>query len=274
MTIAEAISQSPVSVHRRDAELLLAHVLAQPRTWVLAHPEAPLTDTEQASFLTLIQRRVEGTPLQYLLGLQEFYGLELRVTPDALIPRPETELLVEAVIAWSRKRLKPMNMLDIGTGTGAIALALAANEPMLEVLATDISPSALQLARDNALRLGLNDRVRFLESDLFSSLEPGLLFDAIVSNPPYIPAGDATTMQREVVEHEPHLALFAGPDGLAIYRRLIPLAWESLRMEGLLALEFGYGQADAMRDLLYGWRNVRILNDYAGIPRIALANRD
>jgi release factor glutamine methyltransferase len=274
MNIGETITAASTQIDRRDAELLLAHVLQQPRTYVLAHPEVELDFIQRANFEALITRRAQGMPLQYLLGMQEFYGLELRVTPDALIPRPETEQLVEAVLAWSRKRMKPMNVLDIGTGTGAIALALVSNEPMLNVVATDVSLPALQLARDNALRLGLSDRVRFVESDLFSNLHPTVLFDAIVSNPPYIPAGDASSMQREVVEHEPHTALFAGADGLDIYRRLIPFAWNALRSEGLLALEFGYGQGEAMRTLLRGWRNVRILDDYAGIPRIALAQHD
>ncbi|MEO6923607.1 MAG: peptide chain release factor N(5)-glutamine methyltransferase [Acidobacteriaceae bacterium] len=273
MTI-QTILAATSTIDRRDAELLLAHVLRRDRTYLLAHPEATLDAAQQTTFEDLVTRRAHGTPLQYLLGMQEFYGLELRVTPDALIPRPETEQLVEAVLAWSRTRLKPLTMLDIGTGTGAIALALASTSPMIEVLATDISPAALQLARDNALRLQLSSRVRFIESDLFGRIEHGMLFDAIISNPPYIPLGDAATLQREVVDHEPHTALFAGQDGLEIYRRLIPVAWGFLRTEGLLALEFGFGQADALRDLLRGWRNVRILNDYAGIPRIALAEHD
>jgi release factor glutamine methyltransferase len=274
MQLSDILTEATKAIARRDAELLLAHTLHQPRTFLLAHPEAELTAPQQTTFESLTARRANGVPLQYLTGLQEFYGLELRTTPDALIPRPETEHLVEAVLTWSRTQFKPLRILDIGTGTGAIAIAIAANEPVAEILATDISRSALTLARDNALRLGFADRIRFLESDLFTSLNPGgKPFDVIVSNPPYVSSTDAATMQREVVDHEPHTALFAGPDGLEIYRRLIPLAYERLRESGLLALEFGFGQADALAHLLNGWRNVRFLNDYANIPRVALAER-
>jgi release factor glutamine methyltransferase len=274
MTVHDILLETSTSIARRDAELLLAHTLRQPRTYLIAHPEAILTQQQRDSFESLTKRRAAGVPLQYLTGMQEFFGLEFHVTPAVLIPRPETEHLVEAVLNWSHTQVKPLRILDIGTGSGAIAIAVAANEPSANITATDISPLALNVARDNALRLGVSDRIRFVQSDLFASLNPGPApFDAIVSNPPYVPATDAPTMQREVVDHEPHTALFAGPDGLMIYRRLIPLAYNALRESGLLALEFGFGQTFALTELLRGWNNVRFLDDYAGIPRVALAER-
>lgn len=271
MTLRTAIAQASTLITQRDAETLALHLLRQPRAWLLAHPEAELTEQQSAALLALAHRRAAGEPLQYLTGVQEFYGLALRVTPAVLIPRPETEHLVEAVLTWCQLQQKPLRLLDVGTGSGAIALALAANEPSAEILATDISLDALEIARDNALRLGLGDRVRVLHSDLLPPDEDP--FDAIVSNPPYIPSLDAPTLQREVLDHEPHTALFAGADGLDIYRRLIPAARSTLRESGLLALEIGFGQQAALIHLLAGWNNIRFVNDYAGIPRVALAER-
>ncbi len=274
MTVHDILLEAATQIQRRDAELLLAHTLHQQRTWLIAHPEAVLTQPQRDSFESLIHRRAAGEPLQYLTGTQEFFGLDFRVTPAVLIPRPETEHLVEAVLAWSESQIKPLRLLDIGTGSGAIAIALAANQSSAEIIATDISPTALALARDNALRLGFGSRIRFLEGDLFSALDDKEeYFDAIVSNPPYIPLADAPTMQREVVDHEPHTALFAGEKGLDIYRRLIPAARTRLRQDGLLALEIGFGQSAALTQLLASWSNVQFVNDYAGIPRVALATR-
>jgi release factor glutamine methyltransferase len=273
MTVHDLLLEAATQVQRRDAELLLAHTLNQPRTWLIAHPEATLTPPQRDAFEALITRRAAGEPLQYLTGTQEFFGLDIRVTPAVLIPRPETEHLVEAVLAWTQSQFKPLRLLEIGTGSGAIALALAAHQPSAEIIATDISPMALALARDNALRLGLGSRIRFLQSDLFASLDPTGYFDAIVSNPPYIPLADAPTLQREVLHHEPHTALFAGEEGLDIYRRLIPAARSRMRADGLLALEIGFGQREAITHLLATWSNVHFLDDYANIPRVALATR-
>jgi len=274
MTVHNLLLEASTVIARRDAELLLAHTLGQPRIWLLAHPEAEVREAEAASFLGLTARRATGEPAQYLTGMQEFFGLELRVTPAVLIPRPETEHLVEAALAWAQTQKRPLRFLDIGTGSGAIAIAVAANLPGVEMVATDISFAALAVARDNAVRLGVSDRVRFLESDLLAAVGAAdLPFDAILSNPPYIPSSDAATMQREVVAHEPHTALFAGLDGLDIYRRLIPAAYAALRPGGLLAMEIGFGQREALASLLAGWDNVRFVDDYAAIPRIALAER-
>jgi release factor glutamine methyltransferase len=208
--------------------------------------------------------------LQYLTGVQEFFGLPLRVTPVTLIPRPETEHLVEAVLAWAHAQARPLRILDVGTGTGAIAIALAKTLRNATVAACDLSTAALTVAEENARANEV--RVRFVGSDLLAAFA-GESFDVIVSNPPYIPTGDAAEMQPEVRDFEPHSALFAGEDGLAIYRRLIVEARVALAESGLLAMEIGYGQRQAMQTLLAGWNDIRFIDDYAGIPRVVLAEK-
>jgi release factor glutamine methyltransferase len=276
MTLREALNQATTHIARRDAETLLAHFLAHDRAWLFAHPGAELSPHHLAAFHALVLRRAAHEPLQHLTGIQHFYGLPLRVTADTLIPRPETELLVGAVlhsIATQPPAPTPLRILDVGTGTGAIALALATHLPAAGITATDISPAALAVARDNAETLHLTNRIHFIQSDLLSELHADPPFDIIVSNPPYVPLTDAATMQPEVVDHEPHIALFAGSTGLDIYRRLIPQALIALRPGGLLALEFGFDQREPLRTLLSAWHNLRFLDDYANIPRIALATR-
>jgi release factor glutamine methyltransferase len=277
MTIHEALINASASIAHRDAEALLSFALGCERTWVIAHPEAELEAARWETFFEFVARRDAGEPLQYITGVQEFYGLELRVTPDVLIPRPETEHLVEAALAWAATQQGPLRIVDIGTGSGAIAIALAAHLPSAGLIATDISPGALAVARGNAARLGFGERIRFVESDLLSGIDAeiaaGMRFDLVVSNPPYIPAGDAAEMQREVVAYEPHSALFAGSLGLDIYQRLIPAAQATLRQGGLLAMEIGFGQRHALEQLLTGWDDVGFVDDYAGISRIALAKK-
>ena len=277
MTIHEALINASTRITRRDAEGLLSFALGCERAWVLAHPEAKIETARMETFFEFVARRDAGEPLQYITGVQEFYGLELRVTPDVLIPRPETEHLIEAALAWAATQPGTLRIVDIGTGSGAIAIALAAHLPSAELIATDISPRALGTARDNAARLGFGERIRFVESDLLSGIgaeiAAGMQFDLVVSNPPYIPAGDAAEMQREVVAYEPHTALFAGGLGLDIYQRLIPAAQNALREGGLLAMEIGFGQRHALEQLLTGWGDVSFVDDYAGIPRIALAKK-
>jgi release factor glutamine methyltransferase len=277
MTIREALASASSSIARRDADTLLADLLQSDRAYLFAHPEAELTPTQASAFTALTARRAAHEPLQHLTGQQEFFGLTLRVTADTLIPRPETELLVEAVLAWAADQPSPLRILDIGTGTGAIALALATHLPTATLTAVDISAEALGVARDNASALQLTHRIRFQPSDLLSALPPDARFDAIVSNPPYIPLADAPTLQPEVRDFEPTVALYAEADGLAIYRRLIPSARAALQPGGLLALEFGFGQREALRTLFEQnpghWRDLRFLDDYAGIPRVALALR-
>ena len=281
MTIHEALAAAipllgPENA-RRDAEALLAHLLHRDRASLLAHPETELTSEQAAAFNALIARRAAREPLQYITGHQEFYGLDLRVTSEVLIPRPETEHLVEAVLLWATQfhdeRL--LQIADIGTGSGTIAVALATHLAGANFFATDISEPALAIARDNALTHHCEQRIHFAHGDLLSglALPESFLFDAIVSNPPYVPTRDAATMQPEVVGHEPHTALFAGDDGLEIYRRLIPAAHAALHPCGLLAMEIGHGQREALAALLRDWDNVRFIDDYQGIPRTVLALR-
>ena len=286
MLLHAALTEASAHISRRDAETLLAHLLHRDRAWLFAHPEAELTPTDLDHLRSFTARRAAAEPLQYLTGQQEFYGLTLRVTPDTLIPRPETELLVEAVLhhvaqrtPTSPLRIPDLRILDVGTGTGAIALALATHLPNAIITACDISASALTVARDNALRLNLTHRIQFVLSDLLAAPELHTHpFDILVSNPPYVSTADAPTLQPEVLHHEPHTALFAGADGLSVYRRLIPQAHAALSPNGLLALEFGFGQRNALQTLLEstppgGWHSIRFLDDYASIPRVALAIR-
>jgi release factor glutamine methyltransferase len=277
MTLREAIAEASLSIPRRDAETLILHLLQRDRAWLLTHPGHELPPTQHHALQILTARRAAHEPLQHLTGTQEFYGLPLRVTRDTLIPRPETEHLVEAALAWARTQIQPLRILDVGTGTGAIAIALARHLPTAEVTAIDISLAALVLARENAETLGLAHRIRFLQSDLLAELAAGSRFDLIASNPPYIPSGDEPTLQPEVRDFEPPLALYAGQTGLDIYRRLIPAAHAALRPGGLLALEFGFGQRAALAALLTtepaSWHAPRFIDDYAQIPRIALTIR-
>ena len=256
----------------RDAELLLLHALSLSRTTLLAYPERMVTPREEAALEAMLQRRLAHEPVQYITGEVEFFGLALAVTRETLIPRPETEGLVEAVLARLPRRAG-LRVVDVGTGTGAIAIALAKQlggdglEP--EVLAVDVSTGALAVARANALRHGA--RIEFRLSDLLGGVEG--LFDAVVSNPPYIPAGDRATLHPEVRDWEPAGALFAGVDGLEIYRRLIPQAWGVLRPGGLLALEIGFGQEAAVRGMLVAWAGVEAIADLQGIARVVVAFR-
>ena len=260
----------------RDAELLLLHTLQLPRTTLLAYPDREITPGQRALYEASIARRLQNEPIQYITGQQEFYGLLLHVTPAVLIPRPETEHLVEAVL-HRLPHNAPLKIIDIGTGSGAIAIALATHLPEAQITALDLSPEALKIAHANALANdqphNVAQRIRFLHSDLLSALPPNEQFDAIVSNPPYIPETDRPTLHPEVREHEPSTALFAGPQGLDIYRRLIPQAHAALKPNGLLALEIGHGQREALTDLLAQWHNVTFVDDLQQIPRIALAKR-
>ena len=277
MSLRSAIAESSKLIALRDAEVLLAHILGRDRAFILAHINDPLSAERLTQLRALTCRRAAHTPLQHLTGEQEFYGLTFRVTPDTLIPRPETELLVEAVlnsIAEKPTLSHPLRLLDVGTGTGAIPIALATHLPTAKLTAIDLSPAALAIARENAARHRVSGRIRFVESDLLAAL-PEESFDIIISNPPYVSLADAPTLAPEVRDHEPHLALFAGNDGLEIYRRLIPQAHAALTPGGLLALEIGFGQSSSVRALLEKtlWHNIRILDDYAGIPRIVFAER-
>lgn len=310
MTLRDALLEASASIARRDAETLLAHILQRDRAWLLAHADDDFPAPDLDKLRSLVARRSTQQPLQHLTGMQEFFGLSLRVTPDVLIPRPETEHLVEAVLDFARRQPDPhLHIVDVGTGSGAIALAVASVLEHASLTAIDISPAALAVAHENAERHKVAGRIRFLQGDLLTPLltphaardplytgdplSPFILgidpynplgpstsnlfstptFDVIASNPPYVALDDAETLAPEVRDHEPALALYAGPNGLDIYRRLIPQALELLRPGGLLALEIGFGQRDALAELLADWNSVRFVDDYAGIPRVALALR-
>jgi release factor glutamine methyltransferase len=256
---------------RRDAELLLLRLLQRDRAFLLTHPEALLTSEQLARYAVWLDRRAAHEPVQYILGEQEFFGLNFAVTPDVLIPRPETEHLVEALIARVPHD-RPLRIADIGTGSGAIAVVLAHSLPMAQVTALDISAAALAVAQRNAETHHVASRIRFLESDLLNAVA-GESFDAIVSNPPYIPEADRASLEPQVREYEPSGALFAGPSGLDVYERLIPQARIALRPEGWLLMEIGQGQHTALAKLLAEWDNVSFIDDLQGIPRVAQAQR-
>ncbi len=257
---------------RRDAEMLLLHLIGKNRAWLLAHGDEDFGGCTAVRYASLVGRRMLGEPIQHITGEVEFYGLPFRVSRDVLIPRPETEHLVETAIqivqGWEATRI-----VDVGTGSGAIAIALAHVLNSKRVTAIDISDTALAIAQENASRNGVN--VRFLQGDLLDPVR-GETLDLVASNPPYVPETDRATLSVEVREFEPAMALFAGLDGLDAYRRLIPQAFGVLRPGGHIVLEIGCGQADAVRSLLEGARfsSVRAIPDLQGIPRVLDAVRD
>ena len=252
---------------RIEAQCLLQHVLNVPRSFLLAHAEQVLNATQQATYDSLLQRRLLGEPVAHILGEREFFGLNFKVTPDTLIPRPETELLVE--LALQRMPAHgPYRVLDLGTGSGAIALSIAQNRPDAEVVAVDASEAALQVARGNARHLGIAN-VTMLYSNWFSAL-PGQRYDIIVSNPPYVAAGDVH-LSRGDVRFEPLSALASGADGLDDIRRIIAGAGAFLKQGAWLLLEHGYDQADKVRTLLAqsGFAEVFSAKDMSGIERVS-----
>lgn len=281
MTIREAIRHAAerlsASEHlrsdaQRDATLLLLHTLGISRAQLLANPGRILTVDQREHFEQLVARRLTHEPIQYITGEQEFFGLALRVTPAVLIPRPETEHLVEAVLAEVDHDAN-LAIVDIGTGSAAIAIALAHKLRRAYMTATDISPAALEVAAENAGRHHLADRIRFVESDLLDSVAHDVPFDVIVSNPPYVPFAEGKNLHPQVRDFEPATALFATGRGLDIYRRLILQANVALRPGGLLALEIGQGQHADLAVLLDGWNAVRFIPDLQQIPRVALARK-
>ncbi len=263
---------------RRDTETLLLHALRQnaPQVnlaWLIAHDGDSLAPDQAAAFCDLVERRLAGEPIQYITGEAEFYGLPFQVNRDVLIPRPETELLVEKALAFAPIFRSP-RILDVGTGSGAIAIALAHALPFAHIAATDASASALAVAQANAARNGVADSIRFLQGDLLGPVAEEQ-FDLIVSNPPYVAENDRATLDVEVRNYEPAQALFAGDDGLAIYRRLIPEAFKALTSGGILLLEIGYSQQQAIQLLLEKeeFAGIEFFMDLQGIPRVAKAQR-
>lgn len=258
---------------RRDAEVLLRHTVRLERAALLVRWKEVIDSNEAARYLALIERRLTGEPIQYILGEAEFYGLPLRVTRDVLIPRPETEHLVEKVLALAPLFAKP-RIVDVGTGSGAIAIALAHELASAALTAIDLSAAALENARGNAERIGVANRIRFLEGDLLAPVI-AKKFEFVVSNPPYVPSGERASLDVEVRDYEPALALFAGDDGFEVYRRLIPAAFAVLTPGGFLALEIGFGQSPAIAGLLAygGFEQIEFVPDLQGIPRVACARR-
>lgn len=274
------------------AELLLLHATGRNRTWIYSHPEELLSQLEAEQFLKLVHRRANGEPTQHLTGKQEFWGLEFDVTPDVLIPRPETEHLVEVALdrlavrevrAGRDPRLtgETLTLVDIGTGSGCIAVALAKELPAAKIYATDISPKALAIASRNAARQNLAQHIDFIESNLleaFSSLatrHSPISFDLIISNPPYIGLREADSLPVEVRDHEPPQALFGGPEGYELYGNLILQAAHQLKPRGLLVLELGHNSLPAVQPLLDAstWTNVGVTKDLAGIDRVLSAEK-
>ena len=302
-----------VSSHTLTAELLLLHATGRTRTSLYSHPEDQLTESESQNYFSMIERRTAGVPTQHLTGKQEFWGLEFEVTPDVLIPRPETEHVVE--VALDRLALRDLRskqtqnmsgegllVADIGTGSGCIAIALAKELPAARIFALDISPAALTVAQRNATRLGFSDRLIFLESNLLSGVatagaryivpllgnsrssetyesriasHQSLLFDLIVSNPPYVARREATTLATEVRNHEPAIALFGGEEGYELYADLITQSAGQLKPGGILVLELGHDSLPAVQPLLdtASWTNIGVTNDLAGVPRVLSAER-
>ena len=298
------LREARVPSYTLAAELLLLHVLGRDRAWLYAHPEAELAPQDAERFAAFLTRRAAGEPTQHLTGKQEFWGLEFEVTPDVLIPRPETEHLVEVALdrlavreirASRPPKTQGVGLLiaDVGTGSGCLAVTLAKELPGATIFATDVSVAALAVARRNAARHGVAARIHFLQCNLLEGVaaagrarqavplqardaeHESRLLDLIISNPPYIGRCEAPTLPREVREHEPELALYGGEEGYELYADLITQAAACLKPGGLLVLELGHDSLLAVRPLFDfpAWTNVAVTNDLAGIPRVIAAER-
>ncbi|MGD0501021.1 MAG: peptide chain release factor N(5)-glutamine methyltransferase [Bryobacteraceae bacterium] len=272
MTVQTALMQgvsllddAGIAAGRLTAELLLSHAMGRERVYLYAHPEQELKELERLHYGRYLHERMQGKPTQYITGKQEFYGREFRVTPDVLIPRPETEHVVEAALQLCR----PGRILDIGTGSGALAVTLQL-EIGAEAWATDISPAAAAVAAGNARRL--RAPVHVVVCDVMEAITPASM-DMVVSNPPYVPLAQREGLQREVRDWEPHVALFAGETGFEVYHRIVAGAPRVLRPGGWLIMELGFGSCEEVSRLLEGWKDVRVTPDLAGIPRVITARR-
>ena len=275
--LASAVQQLEsfdVGSPRLNAETLLMFVLGVNRAYLYAHPERELTGEEQARYDEVIAQRAKAIPSQYITGHQEFWGLDFLVSPAVLIPRPETEHLVETVLELAREARQP-RIVDVGTGSGCIALALAHELKGADIFGVDLSADALEIARANAARLQLDDRVRFLQSNVLEALAARRDFDFVVSNPPYVGFNEADKVQRSVFEYEPKMAVFAGDSGLDVIRPLIAEAHSTLKPGGWLAMEIGYSMRDAVLALLGPtlWEMPAVVPDLQGIPRVIAARK-
>jgi release factor glutamine methyltransferase len=272
----EFLTRKGVDSPRLHVELLLAHVLQVPRLKLYLNFERVLTDAELDTLRRLVQRRGEREPLQHLVGSTSFCGLDIAVNRDVLIPRPETEHLAEQACNWLRTpRSRPASVLDFGTGSGCLAIAIAHQCPDAIVHALDVSSVALSVAQANAARHGLAGRIQFHNGGGFSALPGGLTFDLLMANPPYIPTAEIDTLQPEVRDHDPRLALDGGPDGLAFYRRLAGEGASRMNPSGGATLEFGDGQEGAVQEIFreQGWSIEAVVNDDSNRARILIARR-
>jgi len=275
---AESLSAHNVPDARLDAELLLRHVLGKDRAWLFVHMQDRLDDQAQRSYERIIDRRKLREPLQYITGSQEFWGVPLTVTPDVLIPRPETEFVVEAALKAVSGITTPV-IVDLCTGSGCIAISLAKELPKARIFATDRSDRAVHVAQENARQNDVADRIRFLEGDLFEPVEEMDIrgrIDVIVTNPPYVRSGDLTTLQPEVRDFEPEMALVAGPEGTEVAERIIHQAPGYLKLGAPLIMEMGIGQTAALRKILestHKFGSIEIVRDLAGIERVITAER-
>ena len=282
MKIAEALREASqilqragVPEARREAGSLLSFIIARDRTFLISHAEDQVDEHSLNQFREAIERRAAGEPLQYITGLQDFFGREFRVTPDVLIPRPETELLIEAALAVVGHDAAPL-ICDVGTGSGCIAVTLLCEIGQARVVALDKSAAALEIAKLNAAKLSVTDRAVFVVSDCFESLDSReYQFDLIASNPPYVSAGVLAGLQREVRDHEPLVALSPGPDGLSMIRRLLQEAPAFLKPNGYLILEIGFDQGEKVQSLVDAdvWRSLELRPDLQGIPRIVILQK-
>jgi release factor glutamine methyltransferase len=286
VTLLEAINRASVKLSaagivnaRLDAEILLSHIVTKDRAWLIIHRNDPLDEETRMLIEAAVNRRARREPLQYIVGKQEFWGLEFTVTPDVLIPRPETELVVESALKHIQPASRPVTIIDLCAGSGCIAVSLAKALDAAHIFATDTSAPALTVARANARKHNVSDRIRFLEGDLFVPLAGlGLqgMVDIIVSNPPYVRSGDLPALQPEVRDFEPELALIAGPKGTEIQQRIIDTAPEFLKKHGALIMEMGQGQSGALLRIVNDagrYDMSAIMKDLAGIERVIVAKK-
>lgn len=286
MTIREAVHNAEaklisagVANARLDAEVLIAHILNKNRAWVVTHVFDVLDEEANREYEAACDRRTRREPLQYILGMQEFWGLEFRVTPDVLIPRPETELVVESALAIAKSLGRQTTIVDLGTGSGCIAISLAKELPSAYFFAIDASEKALVIARDNSARHNVSERIRFLRGDLLEPLAETNVrgqIDILVSNPPYVRSGDRCSLQSEVRDYEPEAALFPGPCGTEMHQRIIAAAPDYLRRHGALIMEMGMGQAGVLREMFSAsgeYTAPVFFKDLAGIERVVTARK-
>jgi release factor glutamine methyltransferase len=265
----ETLAVADCDTPRLDAEVLLAHVLSQDRSWLYAHPEGTLSPSQLSTYQALISRRAEREPVAYLTGHKEFFGLDFIVTPDVLIPRPETECLVELALRWTQAQSWPGAIADVGTGCGTISVTLAVHLPQAQIIATDTSPAALAVARRNTVRHNVADRICCVQSNLLTALAGPL--QLIVANPPYLSQTELATAPPEVAYWEPRVALDGGPDGLAAVRHLLAMASGRLHPDGALLVEIGAGHGTDVLKLAHRYfpeATVEIVKDYAKRDRV------